>query len=1262
MPFIYSAVAGAGLNSDGTGVHDDNCFAVDRKAGGDTLYVTALELLDYVQSEGIAPALSPVSAIANTALPRVANLAALRANTATPSGPIYLTEITAGSGWGGGVFQVKAGDSTADNGGTVIVDQAGNHWWRQLPLGWVSPSHFGGYPGASGAVNLAASQAVAIWLYHQGGGVYFLEPGEWVFSCAEPTVISSNIDIIGARGSVIIPDLTTIPDYLTMPFPQAYGGIFVSGNPVTLVSGASYAGARSGSTHGGGGGAVDLGWVDTTTLVSNIRVGGVTIDATKPGSGGGGPGGAIYTGPNFLAGYLLCGIFFWFASTVRVIDCVMIGLPNDGISVNAGKDVKIRGNHVEICGYWGQFGGTRNGISTDGWMDNRDPTQTASGLEISGNTVIGCHDEGIENAIWDGTEIFANTLIGNGDKGIEGNDPLATTLTMTGGATSGTFPARINAAASTPVAIVSGGIGGAPVSTVTYNASAAAASGSVIKLGSNITNITVGMPIAGTNIAAGAYVTDIDVVNQQFFISAPVTGSGVASGAALVFSSTVTLTGTTGTGTVAELVGVTNSSGVLVAITAVLQPGIYWTLPTAPAAEPFAGSTFTTKPVLSLSMIGQKIPGDRKIFGNFIDGTIPPNVPFNPAGGAYTCAGIAISDGNENTIEIRANTIKNIYPNTDGATTPAGISVSQSNNNTTIVEENYFYNVNATAITMQSRKVIVCDNDYYNPNPGAQTFTFLSVEGAISDWVCVNDNRCFNLNDFFVYTVGNINSGTTVISGMQIRNNRLHTLLHIPVYMIFGKQNAGLTIECIDISGNIVTDANSTGHNGDYKAPIALGTSSPGWGPTITNLVVHDNVIAANGIDYFTYPIGSPTASWAVLPPGCILNASVKGNTFTGFLYATSLPYDATAATASGNVVTLGTANIENVIQGMTVTHAAVPAGTTVVSVNYTSGTFVMSAAVTGSGILNGDVVTLSLSGPSVTDNMAAIVQLDEDGNGIPGRRNMYLAAPPANGVYVQGDHVTNTAPVNDGIEGWRCTSSGAYPYYVSSMNGNGVASGGSGFPASSSFTMTGTTGAGTLATFTCTTNSSGVITSAVVLTAGAYTTKPTTPAAEPVTGSSGTGAVLDFNLAYNGQLAVWEPGTGAVAGVHRVLHRRRPGRREGDGAVRGGPGLHASARPGWKPVLPGYRGDQQFHHVGRAHQRRHHYHAWDRAVHAGQRQRPERPHLPIGRSPACRRRASPPEQRNRHNRRRLLRDAGLHIAARCRDAILRRMATRAAP
>jgi hypothetical protein len=84
MPFIYSATTGDGLQSDGTGVHDDNCFPVDRKVGGNTLYVTAAELLAYIQAEGIAPETTRAEA-AEAAAAAAAAAAQATANLALPA-------------------------------------------------------------------------------------------------------------------------------------------------------------------------------------------------------------------------------------------------------------------------------------------------------------------------------------------------------------------------------------------------------------------------------------------------------------------------------------------------------------------------------------------------------------------------------------------------------------------------------------------------------------------------------------------------------------------------------------------------------------------------------------------------------------------------------------------------------------------------------------------------------------------------------------------------------------------------------------------------------------------------------------------------------------------------------------------------------------------------------------------------------------------------------------------------------------------------
>ncbi len=51
MPFIYSPTPGQGLSSDGTGMHDDNCFAIDLISGGSTLYLTAQEVFNYISGK-----------------------------------------------------------------------------------------------------------------------------------------------------------------------------------------------------------------------------------------------------------------------------------------------------------------------------------------------------------------------------------------------------------------------------------------------------------------------------------------------------------------------------------------------------------------------------------------------------------------------------------------------------------------------------------------------------------------------------------------------------------------------------------------------------------------------------------------------------------------------------------------------------------------------------------------------------------------------------------------------------------------------------------------------------------------------------------------------------------------------------------------------------------------------------------------------------------------------------------------------------------
>lgn len=80
-----------------------------------------------------------------------------------------------------------------------------------------------------------------------------------------------------------------------------------------------------------------------------------------------------------------------------------------------------------------------------------------------------------------------------------------------------------------------------------------------------------------------------------------VASATIVSGGAGGTTGTQTVTGTTGTGTKAQL-SVTVAGGVATAVSAVPVQGSYTALPTNPTAEPFSGGGFATNPTFNLTM------------------------------------------------------------------------------------------------------------------------------------------------------------------------------------------------------------------------------------------------------------------------------------------------------------------------------------------------------------------------------------------------------------------------------------------------------------------------------------------------------------------------------------------------------------------------------------------------------------------------------------------------------------------------------------
>ena len=108
-----------------------------------------------------------------------ASIAALRLFTATPPASVYVTGYTATADGGEGVFIYNSSDVTsADNGGTIIVDAAGRRWYRDRNGETLNVRWFGAKMNST-ADSASAWNACLAALPSAGGKIY--APGSYTF-------------------------------------------------------------------------------------------------------------------------------------------------------------------------------------------------------------------------------------------------------------------------------------------------------------------------------------------------------------------------------------------------------------------------------------------------------------------------------------------------------------------------------------------------------------------------------------------------------------------------------------------------------------------------------------------------------------------------------------------------------------------------------------------------------------------------------------------------------------------------------------------------------------------------------------------------------------------------------------------------------------------------------------------------------------------------------------------------------------------------
>lgn len=128
----------------------------------------------------------------------LANIAALRALMAV-SAPVSIVEgyYTPADG-GGGIYSYAAGDNTStDNGGTIIVDSAGNRWYLETLGQPISVKQFGakgdGTTNDSAAIQAALNAVGAV-----GGGIVYVPPTGSPYLLLTGVVVPAGVCLMGA--------------------------------------------------------------------------------------------------------------------------------------------------------------------------------------------------------------------------------------------------------------------------------------------------------------------------------------------------------------------------------------------------------------------------------------------------------------------------------------------------------------------------------------------------------------------------------------------------------------------------------------------------------------------------------------------------------------------------------------------------------------------------------------------------------------------------------------------------------------------------------------------------------------------------------------------------------------------------------------------------------------------------------------------------------------------------------------------------------
>ncbi len=348
--FVYTYVPGGTTpkttwqDSAGT-TPNSNPIVLD--AGGSALiYGSGTYQLTVTDADGGSiPAYSGVTATfgGSTPIGTVATVVALRASTGTP--PIQQIWVggyfTIGDG-GEGNFWYNASDTTsADNGGTIIVDASGNRWYRQTE-GNVSVIMFGAL-GADADYTTAIQNTYTYASSLPSGCIVQWPAG--IYGISAPIAITgSNISSVGGpgRGSVRIMLLSATANLFDIDGSGvSFSGFTIDGH-LTYTDGIlfNYWGGPSGNG-GGGAGLEDITSIAgfrvaefTGNLAANIFIDNCIFDNCA--SNG------IYFGPQ-------CGGFVQ-VSNVQMDTPESINATGVGITIQAGGTYLF--SNVNVSGFY----------------------------------------------------------------------------------------------------------------------------------------------------------------------------------------------------------------------------------------------------------------------------------------------------------------------------------------------------------------------------------------------------------------------------------------------------------------------------------------------------------------------------------------------------------------------------------------------------------------------------------------------------------------------------------------------------------------------------------------------------------------------------------------------------------------------------------------------------------------------------------------------------------------------------------------------